>query len=223
MLRTPVMLSAVAIAALALVACASDRGPAEQAIKAAEDAFNVVKTEAVQYVPEQAKAVETQIASAKASLEKGDYKAVLTAAPDITGKATALRAAVAAKKAELEAKKKELEAKVAVLTKEWEDMSAGLPKMVAALESRVSILDQAKKLPAKLEKTTVEAAKAGLAEVKRAWSDAQEAFKGGKDAQEAFKGGKVDEAVAKAKIVKDKTAEIMTKLGMQVPQAAAKS
>jgi hypothetical protein len=43
------------------------------------------------------------------------------------------------------------------------------------------------------------------------------------DAQEAFKGGKVDEAVAKAKIVKDKTAEIMTKLGMQVPQAAAKS
>jgi hypothetical protein len=210
MLRTPVILSVVAIAALALVACASDKGPAEQAIKAAEDALNAVKTEAVQYVPEQARAVETQIASVKASLEKGDYKAVLAAAPDISGKARALRDAVAAKKAELEAKTKEM---VTALTKEWEDMSAGLPKMVAALESRVSILDQAKKLPAKLEKTTVEAAKAGLAEVKQAWSDAQE----------AFKGGKVDEAVAKAKIVKDKTAEIMTKLGMQVPQAAAKS
>jgi hypothetical protein len=186
------------------------RGRPSRPSKAAEDAFNAVKTEAVQYVPEQARAVETQIASVKASLEKGDYKAVLAAAPDISGKARALRDAVAAKKAELEAKTKEM---VTALTKEWEDMSAGLPKMVAALESRVSILDQAKKLPAKLEKTTVEAAKAGLAEVKQAWSDAQE----------AFKGGKVDEAVAKAKIVKDKTAEIMTKLGMQVPQAAAKS
>ena len=35
-----------------------------------------------------------------------------------------------------------------------------------------------------------------------------------------FKGGKLEDSVAKANAVKDKTAEIMTKLGMTVPPAA---
>ena len=91
-------------------------------------------------------------------------------------------------------------------------MAEGLPKMVGAVESRIDTLSKSKTLPAKLDKATFEEAKAGLATVKQTWADAQE----------AFKGGKVEDAVTKATAVKDKTAEIMTKLGMQVP-AAAKS
>ena len=62
----------------------------------------------------------------------------------------------------------------------------------------------------RIDKGTFEEAKTGLATVKQTWADAQE----------SFKGGKVEDAVAKATTVKDKTAEIMTKLGMQVPAAA---
>ena len=103
-------------------------------------------------------------------------------------------------------------AKTAELTKKWEDMSAGLPKMVDALRSRVDILGQAKQLPAKVSKATFDEAKAGLATIDQTWAEAQA----------AFKGGKLEDALAKATTVKDKAAEIMTKLGMPVP-AAAKS
>lgn len=194
------------LAAFTLAACASDKGPAEIAIKAAEDALASVRTEAAQYVPDQVKAVEDGIAALKASFAKGDYKAVLAAAPDVTARARALGAAAAAKKAEAAA----MAAKAAELTKTWTDMAEGLPKMVGALESRVDILSKAKTLPPKIDKATFEEAKAGLATVKQTWADAQE----------SFKGGKVEDAVAKGNTVKTKTAEIMTKLGMTVPPAA---
>jgi hypothetical protein len=64
----------------------------------------------------------------------------------------------------------------------------------------------------KVDKATFEEAKTGLTTIKQTWAEAQE----------DFKGGKVADAVAKGNSVKEKTAEIMTKLGMQVP-AAAKS
>ena len=205
MRTTPWVAVVIAIVGLSLVACASDKGPAELAVKAADDALAATRTEAAQYVPDQLKSVEDGIAALKANLAKGDYKAVLASAPDVTAKARALGDAAAAKKSELAAK-------TAQLTKTWTDMAEGLPKMVGALESRIDILSKAKALPAKLDRATFDEAKAGLASVKQTWADAQE----------SFKGGKVEDAVTKATAVKDKTAEIMAKLGMQVP-AAAKS
>jgi hypothetical protein len=195
----------VALVGLGLAACASDKAPAEQAVKAVEDALAAVKGEATKYVPEQVKAVEDGLAALKASFEKGDYKAILAGAPDLTAKAKALGAAAAAKK-------QEMEAKAAELTKAWTDMSAGLPKMVDALRSRVDILSKSKQLPAKVSKATFDEAKAGLATIDQTWTEAQA----------AFKDGKLEDAVAKANTVKEKTADIMTKLGMTVP-AAAKS
>jgi hypothetical protein len=188
---------------LGLGACASDKAPAEQAVKAVEDALAAVKAEAVRYVPDQVKAVEDGLATLKASFEKGDYKAILTTAPDLTAKAKALGAAAAAKK-------QEMEVKAAELTKTWTDMSAGLPKMVDALRSRVDILSKAKQLPAKVSKATFDEAKAGLATIDQTWTEAQA----------AFKDGKLEDAVAKANVVKEKAADIMTKLGMPVPTAA---
>lgn len=198
----------VVLVAIAIAACATDKGPAELAIKAAEDALSSIKAEAAQYVPDQLKSVEDGIASLKATFAKGDYKAVLASAPDVAAKARGLRDAAAAKKTELAA----MAAKTAELTKTWTDMADGLPKMVGALESRVDILSKAKTLPAKVDKATFEEAKTGLTTIKQTWAEAQE----------DFKGGKVADAVAKGNSVKEKTAEIMTKLGMQVP-AAAKS
>ncbi len=192
----PVMVLSVAV--LFLFACASEKEPAQLAIKAAEDALNAVKGEAAKYVPDQLKSVESALKTAKDNFEKKEYKAALESAKDLAAKAKELASAAAAKKAEL--------------TKSWEGMSAGLPKMVEAIKSRVDILSKSKKLPANLDKAKFEGAKAGLAEITKTWTDAQD----------AFKTGSLTDALGKAKTVKDKATEIMNTLGMQVPAAAKK-
>jgi hypothetical protein len=181
---------------LLLAACSSSKGPAEQAIQAAEAAYDSVKVEALKYVPDQAQAVETALNAAKESFAKGDYLAALNSAKDLAPKAKDLATAVAAKKEEL--------------TKNWSEMSAGLPKMVEAIKSRVDILSKSKKLPAGLDKVKFDGVKSGLAEITQTWTDATT----------AFQSGNLAEALAKAKTVKDKAVEIMTTLGMHAPTAA---
>ena len=184
------------VVVLFAAACASDQKPAEEAIKAAESAIESAKGEAAKYVPDQVKGLEDGLKAAKDALAKKDYKAALSAAKDLPGKAKELGAAAAAKKAEL--------------TKAWEQMSGGLPKMVEAIKSRVDILSQSKKLPANIDKAKFEGIKSGLPEVTQMWDDAQK----------AFSGGNLADALSKAKTIKEKAVEMMTTLGMQVPEGA---
>jgi len=190
---------ALAIAVLALAACESaEKAPAAAALSAAQTAIDAVKTEAMKYVPDQVKSVEDALVTAKANFEKKDYKAALAGAQDVAAKAKELGAAAATKKAEL--------------TKSWEEVSNGVPKMAEAIKSRVDILSQSKKLPAGLDKAKVDDAKTGLASVNQSWTQASD----------AYKSGDVSNAVVKARAAKDKAVEIMTALNMTVPQAAAK-
>ena len=185
----------VLAAAVLLAGCGSDKAPAEQAIKAAEDAFNAAKAEAVKYVPDQVKAVESAIASVKDKFSKSDYKAVVAEAGAIPGKVKELTAAANAKKKEL--------------TKAWGSMSEGLPKVVEAIQSRVDILSKTKKLPANLTAEKFEQAKSGLTAIQQEWGQAQE----------AFKSANLMDAVAKAGGVKAKAKETLEALGMPVPDA----
>jgi len=184
--------------AFSLAACSSGKVPAEQAIKAAEEAFNAAKGEAVKYVPDQVKAVEDALNAAKDSFAKKDYAAATSAATSVAAKAKELASAAAAKKDEL--------------TKSWGDLSGGMPQMLDAIKSRVDILSKSKKLPANLDKEKFEGAQSGLAEVNKVWDEANS----------AFKEGNIADAVAKATTVKEKAAGIMATLGMQLPQAAQK-
>jgi len=177
-------------------ACGSEKKPAEEAIKAAEAAINSAKGEAVKYIPDQVKGLEDGLKAAKEAFEKKDYKGALSAVKDLPGKAKELGAAAAAKKTEL--------------TKAWEEMSGGLPKMVEAIKSRVDVLSKSKKLPASIDKAKFDGVKAGLPEVTQIWEDAQK----------AFSGGNLADAVSKAKALKEKAVEMMTTLGMQVPAGA---
>jgi hypothetical protein len=77
------------------------------------------------------------------------------------------------------------------------------------LKAKIDSLSKAKKLPAGVEKSAVEAAKAGY----------DEAVKGAAEAMEVFKAGNLSEAVAKAKAIKDKIAELMASLGGQAQTA----
>jgi hypothetical protein len=184
------------LAAILMAACGGgDKGPAETALKAAEAAIDSAKGEASKYMPDQVKSLESALSSAREKLSKGDYKAVLSEAPALTSKAQEVASAAAAKKAEL--------------AKSWEDMSAGMPKVVEAIKSRVDILSQSKKLPAGMSAETLAQAKAGLSEITQQWTAATE----------ASKGGNLMDAVAKASSVKVKAAEVLTLLKMPVPEA----
>jgi hypothetical protein len=173
----------------------SDKGPAEAALKAAEEAVNAVKGEASQYLPDQFKSLEDSLAAIKEKFNQGDFKAVLMEAQSLSSKAKEMTEAAAAKKAEL--------------TKSWSDLSAGMPKVVAAIKNRVDILSQSKKLPKGMTSDALASAKSGLAEITKGWTAATD----------ASKGGNLFEAVTKASALKPKVVEVLTVLKMPVPQA----
>ena len=184
------------LSAFLLAACGSgDKGPAETALKAAEAAISTAKGEVSKYMPDQASSMDSALAAIRDKFNKGDYKAVLSDAPALASKAQELATAAAAKKAEL--------------TKSWEAMSTGLPRVVEAIKSRVDILSQSKKLPAGMTADKLAAAKNGLAEITEQWTEASA----------ASTGGNLMDAIAKATAVKKQAAEVLTVLNMPVPEA----
>jgi hypothetical protein len=195
MLKPLIVRSVVVMAGLLLAACASGQGAAEQALKAAENAVHSAAAEAVKYVPDQVKTVQDQLKSLKDTFAEGDYKAVVSGASDLIAKVKVLSAAAAAKKAEL--------------IKSWEDVNTGLPKVVDRIKRRVDIFAKAKMLPATVERATVDEAQTGLQALDKVWDDAQA----------SFRSGNLADALAKAQTAKTQAADIMTKLGMDVPQA----
>jgi hypothetical protein len=182
--------------ALSLGSCSKAKGTAEQALKAAEEALNTAKGEAVKIIPDEVNKAEEALKAAKDAFAKGDYPAATSAAGNVAASAKNLASAAAAKKDEL--------------MKGWDEQSKLLPNMIASIKSRVEVLSKSKKLPAYLDKEKFENAKTGLAEIDKTWGEANDAFK---------EGGLAD-ALSKAKSVKEKAVEIMNNLGMTVPEAA---
>lgn len=179
-----------------LIACNTDKAPADAAIKAAEATVGAAKAEAQKFVPEQLKAVETSLAAAKDQFAKGDYKAALATATELGGKANGLAKAAAAKKDEL--------------TKAWTDLSANVSTSVEGVRAKLEALAKLKKLPKELGADKVASAKEGLAKVEGAW----------KEATDAFGGGNLQDALAKGVAVKEKVTEITGLLGIQAAPAA---
>jgi hypothetical protein len=177
------------VVSLLLVACvAANKEPAAAAIKAAEDAFNAVKGEATKYVPDQANSVEDAIKIAKASFDKGNFDEALATAKAIPEKVQVLTTAVAAKKTEL--------------TRSWEEISGEASGMLDVIKERLETLSASKKLPKTLNKAKLETAKADYEAAAKMWVDAKS----------TFSGGNIDDAIAKAKTVKEKALEVINNL-----------
>ncbi len=180
-----------------LIGCGKgDKGPAELAIKTAEEAFNASKGEAAKYIPDEVKSLEGALAAMKDKLAKGDYKAVIAEAKSFTDKVKSLLDSVKAKKEELE--------------KGWKEVDQEVPKMVAEIQSKIDMLSKSKKLPGNLTAEKFEDIKSGLAAAKEEWAKALE----------SFKAGNLADAVSLAKSVKDKAAAAMEALGMKAPVGA---
>lgn len=178
---------------VAIAACASQKEPADAAIKSAQSAFAGVSAEAQKYVPDQAKAVQDALTAAQTAFTNGDYAGALTQAQALPARITALSAAISSKKAEL--------------TTQWNTMSAGIPKLVEALKSRVETLSKSKGLPKGITKETVTAAQSGLASVTQNWQAATS----------AASSGDLATAMRQANDVKTRVVDLMKSLNMQVP------
>ncbi len=185
------------LAAVLVVGCANQKAPAEQAVAGAETALAAVRDDAQKYVPDQLQAVDAQLAALKDSLTKGDYKSVLTGAPTLNSAISSLKDAA-------EAKKADAEAALAKAKDAWGPLSAEVPKMVDAIQSRVTALSKSHHLPKGVTRDGLASAKSGVDSLKSMWSDASN----------ASASGDFTTAVGKAQAVKDKAAEIMKSLGM---------
>ena len=185
------------LAAVLVVGCANQKAPAEQAVAGAETALAAVRDDAQRYVPDQLQAVDAQLAALKDSLTKGDYKSVLTGAPTLNSAISSLKDAA-------EAKKADAEAALAKAKDAWGPLSAEVPKMVDAIQSRVTALSKSHHLPKGVTRDGLASAKSGVDSLKSMWSDASN----------ASASGDFTTAVGKAQAVKDKAAEMMKSLGM---------
>jgi len=188
--------SFVAFAVVALVAagCANQMEPAKKAIADIETAVSAAGDDAVKYVPDEVRAVNDQVASLKAQFDKKDYKGVVAAAPAVLAQAQALAASAAAKKTE----------SMDALNAEWGSLAASVPQAVAAIQSRVDILSKSKKLPAGIDKATLESTKAGLAEANTLWTQATA----------AQSSGDLEQAVGLGRQTKEKADGLLAALGM---------
>jgi hypothetical protein len=183
----------VFVLVVAIAACSSQKEPADAAIKSAQSAFSAVSAEAQKYVPEQATGVQDALAAAQTAFTNGDYAGALTQAQALPARITALSAAISSKKAEL--------------TTQWNAMSAGIPKLVEALKSRVDVLTKSKGLPKGITKETVTAAQSGLASATQNWQAATS----------AASSGDLATAMRQANDVKTQVVGLMRSLNMQVP------
>jgi len=188
----------LATLAVLIAACANQRGPAEQAVTAAESALTNIRDMANRYAPDQLQAVDAQLSGVKDSLAKGDYKGVMAAMP-------ALNTAISNLKDTATANQQQAEAASAKAKDAWGPLSSDVPKMVDAISSRVDILSKSHHLPKGVTKDTLAAAKSGLDSMKSAWSDASN----------AATSGEYTTAVSKGQAVRDQASQIMQSLGMK--------
>ena len=189
-----------ALAAVLLVGCNTQKGPAEQAVASAQAALDAVRDDAQKYAPEQLGGVEAKLSDMKGAFQQGNYAGVLAAAPAVTSAIASLKDAAATKKVEAEQA-------LAKAKDDWGPASAAVPKLVDEIARRVETLSKTKRLPKGVSKDTLTAARTGLDSMKSAWADATN----------ASSSGDYTTAMAKAQAVKDKAAEIMKSLDMKPP------
>jgi hypothetical protein len=177
------------------ISCSGSKGPAEMAMKAAEEAVNLTKTEAVKIAPEEVQSLEDALVSLKEKFMKKEYKVVLQEAAALSEKAKDVLARANIKREEL--------------TQKWTDLNQGFPKMLEDIKLEVDKLSILKKLPSNVTKDALAEAKSEMASMEEEWTKAKE----------NFTGGNLNDAVSVANALKDKAMKIMESLGVKGSEA----
>jgi hypothetical protein len=189
---------AAGAAAMLMLACSSQKDPAEQAIANIDSSLDAIHDTATKYSPDTLKSVEAQVSTLKQSFAKGDYSGVLAAAPAVT-------AAVKALRQDAQTKSSEADAALAKVKQQWRTLTYEVPKLVADLHTQMDTLSKGRGLPKGVTKASFASAKDGVASLDAMWSDANNTVSTGDYAG----------AVTKGQAVKDKATELMHTLGIK--------
>lgn len=182
--RRALKLALAGMLATGLAGChSSQRDAVEAAINAAQTAIDVSTSEAEKYAPEQLKAAQDAVQSARAALAKHDYGDALEAARVATEKAKELTVAAKAKKDEA--------------TKAWSELSAAVPKALDQAKAKVEAYSKTTRLPAGIDETVVATAREEYDKLKQAWADAVAAYQKGSLVDAATKGISVKDGLQK--------------------------
>ena len=196
-MRIAKLFVAFAATTLVLAACANQKEPAEKAVAQVESSLAEIRADAEKYAAEELKGVDESVTKLKNNLTSKDYQAVVLGAPSVASAVKSLKETVAIKKADMEAV-------MAAAQAEWTDLSAKMPQMVEALQSRIDTLSKSRKLPSDLDKATFDTVKADFETLKTEWTEASSEFASGAAA----------DAVRKARSAKSRGEVILAKLGM---------
>ena len=182
-----------------IVACSSQKAPAEHAVADIDTALSAIHDSAAIYSPDTLHTVEVQVAALKENLANGNYKEVLAAAP-------AANTAVASLAEDTKAKQAAADTALAQTKQQWRTLSAEVPKLIAGIHSQVDTLSKMRKMPKGVTKASLESAKTKAASLDSMWVEATNAV---------AKEDNYADAVAKGQAVKDSAMELMQTLGMK--------
>jgi DNA repair exonuclease SbcCD ATPase subunit len=186
MARGPVWIACMVGIALLIAACGeAEKNATEAAVNAAQSAINAVRAEAEKYTPDQLRAAQNALQSAKDELTKGDYKDALSAAQDAANKAKELAVTVAAKKDEF--------------IKTWNSLNESLPKSMDQVKTKLDAYSKGARLPQGMDKDKLAEAKAQYAQLKQSWADAKASASQGNWGDAIQKATGINDLLAKLK------------------------
>jgi hypothetical protein len=189
----PTRILATAVCLMLLAACSSQKEPATQAVAGLESSLTEVKADGERFAREQTANVEKAVADLKASLEKKDYKTVVTNTPAVQKQISDLHDAVATRRQELEAAN-------ARATETWNGFAAEMPRYLETLQKRLDVLSKRSKAKGPSEDSLL------LDNVRNLWADAGNLFSAGKPV----------DATARAEAARAKAQELAQKLGAKL-------
>lgn len=169
---------------LMLPACSSQKKAAEAAMAQTVQAWNAIKEQAANIVPDEAKAIEDGIAAATAQLQGGDDKGALQAATSLGERVKELAASLPEKAAQAQSA--------------WAELAGSIPGSLATLDKKLAGL----KAPAPGTPMAEQSPVVILAGLKTNWTDAQA----------AAQAGRLAEAIAKANDVRAGAVKLLTDL-----------
>lgn len=186
--------------AMGFLAACSQKQPAQKMIGDIDGLVNSAAADAAQYAPDQLQDVQSKLGDLRASFDKGDYKAVVSAAPPVMSAAQSLEGAATAKKDEV----------MKQLRTEWMNFASSLPENATEIQNRIIFLSK-KENKSLASGVDLDAARSSLDQVGALWSKAQS----------AYSAGNLPDAVTTAKSVKSGEDALAASMKLDFKQPAA--
>jgi len=178
-------------------ACTDKMQPARQAIDDINEAVAAAK-DASKYDSDDFANVQSKLADLNMYYAQKNYTAVLEAAPAVLASAKQLPAAVEEEKAKLRA----------AMLSEWSALSASLPKLMEAVQTRLTAVSVKHRA---LKGVDLAAAKSGADKATEQW----------RKAQTDFNAGNIEDAVSAAKAAKGDIESAGAALKLDLPRGTA--